>query len=54
MGAIKQFPAIEPFVGPQCGPTIHIIRGPKDHINIRIPHSGSKDQYKEDTRKHGW
>ena len=29
-------------------------RGPKDHINMRISHSGSKDQYKGDTRNHDW
>ena len=27
---------------------------PKDNINIRISHSGSRAQYKEDTRNHGW
>ena len=26
----------------------------QDHINIRISHSGSEDQYKGDTRNHGW
>ena len=26
--------------------------GPKDHINIRISHSGSKDQHEGDTKKH--
>ena len=26
--------------------------GPKDHISIRISHSGSKAQYKEDARNH--
>ena len=30
------------------------IRGLKDHINIRISHSGSRAQYKGDTRNHGW
>ena len=29
-------------------------RGPRDHINIRISHSGSKDPYKGDTKNHGW
>ena len=28
------------------------IRGPQDHINIRISHSGSKAQSKGDARKH--
>ena len=28
-------------------------RGPKDHINVRISHSGSKAQNKGDTRIHG-
>ena len=27
--------------------------GPKDHISRRILHSGSKVQYKRDTRNHG-
>ena len=27
-------------------------RGPKDHVNTSISHSGSKAQYREDTRKH--
>ena len=30
-----------------------VSRGPKDHINIRISPSASKDQYKGDTRNHG-
>ena len=29
-----------------------VIRGPKDHINIRISRSGSKAKYKWDTRNH--
>ena len=29
------------------------IRGLQDHINIRLSHSGSKAQDKEDTRNHG-
>ena len=28
-------------------------RGYKGHMNIRISHSGSKAQYKGDTRNHG-
>ena len=28
------------------------LKDPKDHINARIAHSGSKDQYERDTRKH--
>ena len=30
-----------------------IIRGPRDHINIRISHSNSKALNKGDTRNHG-
>ena len=33
--------------------TDHPSRGPKDHINRRISHSGSKDQHKGETRNHG-
>ena len=29
------------------------LKGPKDHINIRISHSGSKAQYEGATRSHG-
>ena len=29
------------------------IRSPKDHINIMISHSDSKDQYQGDSRNHG-
>ena len=31
-----------------------VMRGPKDHINITISHSGSRGQYEGDTRNHGW
>ena len=30
-----------------------IFRAPKCHLNIMLPHSGSKAQDKEDSRKHG-
>ena len=29
-------------------------KAPKDHIDTRISHSGSKAQYKGDIRNHGW
>ena len=32
---------------------LSLYRGPADHINIRISHSGSKGQHKGDTRNHG-
>ena len=32
----------------------HAFRGPIDHIDIRISHSRSKHQYKEDPRQHAW
>ena len=28
-------------------------RGPKDHINTMISHTGSKAKFKRDTRSHG-
>ena len=33
------------------GPTL--FRGPGDHVNLRILHSGSKVQYKEESKKKG-
>ena len=35
-----------------CGPLI-TTKGPKDHIHMRILHSGSMAQDKEDSRNHG-
>ena len=34
------------------GAEIDKFRGPEDHTNIRISYSGSKAQYKGDTRNH--
>ena len=44
-----------PHAGPQLPQKQHSrnSRGPKDHINIRIRHSGSKAQYQGDTGNHG-
>ena len=39
------------YLGPGGLPSISM--GPKDHINIRILHPGSKAQDKEDFRSHG-
>ena len=42
------WPTARPMTFPK-----HILRGPNDHINMRILHSGFKAQYKGDTRIHG-
>ena len=42
------------YLGPWgCMNLCHAFRGPKDHINIRISHSGKKAQYGGDTRNYG-
>ena len=43
-------PATCPLLGGRCG--LINCKGPKDHINIRIWHAGSKAQYKGDTKNH--
>ena len=50
-------PALQHTSTCSCSPVNHshllIIRGPKGQINMRILHSGSKVQYKGDTRNQG-